>query len=83
MQYIRYSGGLNEELYVPALVFPVLDAPKDLYVPANVVVPLVKEVLDNYQPPMYLMKEAETPVEPTNDQFPPATDVGDAEIMAR
>ncbi len=46
MQFYRYDGVTNDELYVPALMFPVLDAPKDLYVPTNVVVPIIKDILD-------------------------------------
>ena len=46
MQFYRYDGVSNEELYVPALVFPVLDAPKDMYVPNQVIVPIIKEILD-------------------------------------
>jgi hypothetical protein len=57
MQHYLYVNGSNEELYVPALVFPVLNAPTDMYIQSHVIVPLVKEILDNYQPPM-LLKES-------------------------
>lgn len=43
-----WQDGVNQELLVPALVFPVVDAPgsADYYSPKNVVVPLAKELLD-------------------------------------
>ncbi len=47
----NYRDGTNEELLVPALIFPVTKEPEN--VPAyywyrkNVVIPLVKEILDN------------------------------------
>jgi len=46
MQFFRYSSGVNEELYVPALLFPVLDAPKDSYIQSHIIVPVIKEILD-------------------------------------
>ncbi len=46
MQFFRYNAGVNEELYVPALLFPVLDAPKDSYIQSHIIVPIIKEILD-------------------------------------
>lgn len=48
----NYKSGVNEELLVPALIFPVLDQPSQDIAPGywqrkNVVIPLVKEILDN------------------------------------
>lgn len=40
----KYSNGKNDELLVPALRFPVLNAPKD-YWQKNIVIPLIKELL--------------------------------------
>lgn len=60
MQHYLYVAGTNEELYVPALVFPVLDAPTDMYVQTHVIVPLIKEVLDNYQLPIMLKEVSVT-----------------------
>jgi len=40
----QWNGGIGSELTVPALVFPVLNAPKD-YWRSNVTVPLAKELL--------------------------------------
>jgi len=40
----QWNGGVGSELTVPALVFPVLNAPKD-YWRSNVTVPLAKELL--------------------------------------
>lgn len=39
------SNNNQNEVYVPALVFPIKDAPADLY-QKNVIVPLIKDVLD-------------------------------------
>lgn len=49
MQFVHYNNGINEELYVPALAFPVMDAPADYYGQRTVVVPMIKEVLDSYE----------------------------------
>jgi hypothetical protein len=46
--YVRMWQNLNgvgRELYVPSLIFPVLNAPAEYYV-KNVTVPLIKEILD-------------------------------------
>ena len=46
IQWWRYINGRNDELIVPALVFPVLNAPNENYFgPRQVIVPLVKELL--------------------------------------
>jgi hypothetical protein len=42
----KYDGTKSEELYVPALVFPIKN-PSQSYWRKNVIVPLVKEVLDS------------------------------------
>jgi len=54
VQTWKYTNNRNEELLVPALIFPVLNAPKNYYGQKSVVVPLVKEMLDelNNQPIM-------------------------------
>jgi len=48
----QYKNGSSEELYVPALVFPVISAPKNpgnygYYNKTNVIIPLAKEILDS------------------------------------
>ena len=48
----QYKNGSSEELYVPALVFPVISAPKNpgdygYYYKTNVIIPLAKEILDS------------------------------------
>jgi hypothetical protein len=47
----NYSGGVNEELLVPALIFPITKEPADIganyWYRKNIVIPLVKEILDN------------------------------------
>lgn len=45
VQTWKYNGGKNEELLVPALVFPVLNSPSEYYGSKFVTVPLVKEML--------------------------------------
>jgi hypothetical protein len=50
--YYQYdeATGQNKELYVPALKFPIINAPKDSYYgPQNIVVPIVKDILDAQQ----------------------------------
>lgn len=46
MWYTKDVNKPGEELYVPSLVFPIQNAPQD-YWRKNVVVPLVKDILDN------------------------------------
>ena len=47
VNYWRYGNGANEELYVPALVFPIKEKPAEGYFyTENVVIPLVKEIID-------------------------------------
>ena len=47
VQYWKYTNGLSEELFVPALIFPITKAPaENYYGPKSIVVPLVKEMVD-------------------------------------
>lgn len=46
VQMWRYTNNHNEELLVPALVFPVLNTPSDYYGQKFVSIPLVKELVD-------------------------------------
>ncbi len=59
IQYWRYdqSTGKNDELYIPAYIFPVKGDLGDMYYIRSVVVPLIKEVYDEYPHPV-LMKES-------------------------
>lgn len=50
MDYYQYKEGVSTELLVPALVFPIKDAPADLY-QKNVVVPLITDILNNLVSP--------------------------------
>lgn len=46
----RYNEGQSDEFIVPALRFPIIDKPEDSYVWQNaVVVPLISEMLDEYE----------------------------------
>jgi len=48
VQIWKYDQGQTQELYVPALVFPVKGVVQDgTYLPKQVIVPLVKELLDD------------------------------------
>ncbi len=48
--FYRYTTGVNDELLVPSLVFPVMNAtgntPEYTYYPSKVIVPLSKEILE-------------------------------------
>lgn len=46
VQMWRYTNNRSEELFVPALVFPVLNAPKEYYGQKFITIPLVKELVD-------------------------------------
>ena len=46
IRYWRYNNGLNDELLIPALIFPINNRPSDYYGSRYVVVPLVQEMLD-------------------------------------
>lgn len=62
MRYYQYKDGKNEDLLVPAYVFPVLKAPEGQnYFQKNVVIPLVKEILDQavQQPPVHILDNPE------------------------
>ncbi|KKQ54712.1 MAG: hypothetical protein US83_C0004G0025 [Candidatus Falkowbacteria bacterium GW2011_GWC2_38_22] len=56
LKYYSYNqdNGKSEELIIPALLFPVKNIPTDAnrnigYIQQNVIVPLVKEIFDQYQ----------------------------------
>ncbi|HEX9502899.1 MAG TPA: hypothetical protein VF974_01070 [Patescibacteria group bacterium] len=59
--YVRLWQNVNnqsKELFVPSLIFPITNAPTNIYM-KNVVVPIVKEVLDAQNdpgPPIRIMK---------------------------
>jgi hypothetical protein len=46
VQMWRYTNNRSEELFVPALVFPVLNAPTEYYGQKFITIPLVKELVD-------------------------------------
>lgn len=49
MQYWKYDNTSSEELVIPALAFPILNKPTNLYLPDFVFIPLVKEILDDHK----------------------------------
>ncbi len=73
MWYSPNPNQPGDELYVPSLVFPILDAPEEMMWRKNVVVPLVKDILDNenrggqpipFNEPVSEPSEEPIPVEP-------------------
>ncbi len=53
MHTYNYVNGESQELYVPALSFPVTKAPEgEQYYPKNIIVPLVPEILNQDQGPV-------------------------------
>lgn len=50
MWYSKDNKGPGEELYIPALVFPINNAAQNNYWRKNVIVPLVRDILDNENP---------------------------------
>lgn len=54
----QYSGSTSRELYVPAMIFPVTKAaPSGYYMPKNIVIPIIKEILDNQNnPPVEILE---------------------------
>jgi hypothetical protein len=60
MRFWKYDNyGSGDELYAPALIFPVLNKTETGYYRDNVVVPLVKEIIENdNQPPITIMESA-------------------------
>lgn len=57
--YLRmwnYNDGSNDELYVPALAFPVLKAPAGSYLPRYIVIPLAKDLMTQQYPDIMPMK---------------------------
>lgn len=57
MRYWNYSGPGGTDLYVPAMVFPVVHADEG-FTQKNVVVPIIKDILDKIQsqPPIGIME---------------------------
>jgi hypothetical protein len=67
LQYYVFNGkeGTNEELYLPALFFPIQDSPEDSRIYRNyVVVPLVGEILDQREEQMIGVPEPMPLIEP-------------------
>lgn len=63
MRMWKYDGNTSEELFVPALVFPIKNPGN--YYRKNVIVPLVKDILDNDQnPPVMIMERGSGVAEP-------------------
>lgn len=56
----KYDNNSSEELYVPALIFPITkNSTTQPYYQTNIVIPLIKEVLDQApQPPISIMDAA-------------------------
>ncbi|MBI4363757.1 MAG: hypothetical protein HY545_02815 [Candidatus Doudnabacteria bacterium] len=54
----NYKNNESQELLIPSLVFPLINPPEELAYRKSVIVPLIKEILDNqmYPMPMPLLK---------------------------
>jgi hypothetical protein len=65
MKFWKYDEGKNEELLVPALLFPILDRPENMaFWQKNKIVPLVKDILNNRYPvPGPVIMEKPLPVD--------------------
>jgi hypothetical protein len=62
MRYWQYSGNTNQEMLVPAYIFPILETTGETpYYKQSIVVPLVKEILDSVSNPV-IQPYAEKPV---------------------
>jgi len=46
IKYWRFNNGQGEELLVPAMIFPIKNIPENYYGSRSVIIPLVKEMLD-------------------------------------
>ena len=51
-----YKNNESQELLIPSLVFPVLNAPQEMAYKKAVIVSLIKEILDNQAYPVPLLK---------------------------
>lgn len=45
IRFWTYQNNASQELFAPALIFPVLDAPSDYYGASNIVVPLIQDLI--------------------------------------
>ncbi len=75
LQYSDYDGMRTNELFIPALLFPIIDAPKDApYLNTHVVVPLVKDILEKHKNipdgPVYIMDDVKTDDTVTTEPAP-------------
>jgi hypothetical protein len=65
MTFYNYNEGKSEELLVPALLFPIIEKPKDSYFyQDNIIVPLTKELLEagnGYPTPVPLLEKEVPP----------------------
>ena len=56
MRFWQYKENQTNELLIPTLVFPVVDPQPGMYGRKNVIVPLVKEILDDPNNPIHIME---------------------------
>ncbi len=60
MHYYSYANGENQELYVPALLFPITKAPagQEYYYPSSILIPLAEDLFNQPEPrPMPMMEK--------------------------
>ncbi|RJQ36410.1 hypothetical protein C4552_03930 [Candidatus Parcubacteria bacterium] len=71
MRFWRYTNFRGEELLIPALRFEAAKAPQNAWAPRAVMVPLVKEILDQAPPPPVIMPlEKMSPPEAVTQPLP-------------
>lgn len=47
IHFYRYTNNVNEELFIPALIFPINNAPANYYGTRSITVPLVQEMIND------------------------------------
>lgn len=84
MWYSADPGKPGEELYVPSLVFPIQDPPEEMMWRKNVVVPLVKDILDNENRGGQPIPLDQPVVEPSEEPMPVEPDggIGDTPVSS-
>ncbi|BFD25335.1 MAG: hypothetical protein JST_000676 [Candidatus Parcubacteria bacterium] len=49
IRFWSYQNNVSQELFAPALIFPVLDAPADYYGSKNIIVPLTQDLINELE----------------------------------
>jgi hypothetical protein len=81
MQYWKYEKGLGqgEELFIPALIFPITNLPDlENYYRKNIIIPLISDMIDEMRPPVGIPEPMPLLKSPSADTF---ETVGENESM--